>query len=362
MVTDCHPRCSLLGIVINCGGPPEGGYIGGKYWKDPGALNNGFQGFCGVLVMVTFAFGGTELVGLAAAETANPRKSLPAAAKQVFWRISLFYFLTLALIGLTVPHNDERLSTGSSSVDARASPFVIAIEMAGINGLPSVMNGVILVAVLAVGNSSVYASTRSLAALANLRHAPRFLGIVDRKGRPMVAIGIALLFGLLAFIADLPEQGQILDWLLAISGISTLVTWGSICFCHIRFRKAWAAQGRTISQLPTRSRVGVVGSYIGFGLNITIMAAQLWTTIDPVNANDKSSAEITRDAFLRWLGAPILIVSFALHKIYYGTSWVRVRSMDVDTGRRRFNYYDEACEQENEQNWARWKKIYKFLC
>lgn len=351
-----------MGIVINCGGPPDGGYIGGKYWRDPGALNNGFQGFCGVLVMVTFAFGGTELVGLAAAETANPRKSLPAATKQVFWRISLFYFLTLALIGLTVPHNDERLSTGSSSVDARASPFVIAIEEAGINGLPSVMNAVILIAVLAVGNSAVYASTRSLAALANLRHAPRLLGIVDRKGRPMVAIVVAFMFGLLAFIADLPEQGDVLDWLLAISGISTLVTWGSICFCHIRFRQAWAAQGRSLSQLPTRSRVGVTGSYIGFTLNIVIMAAQMWTTIFPVNAGDKSVEEITRDAFLRWLGAPIILISFGLHKLYFGTAWVRLRSMDVDTGRRRFNQYDEASDYENKQNRPRWKRIYKFLC
>jgi yeast amino acid transporter len=312
--------------------------------------------------MVTFAFGGTELVGLAAAETANPRKSLPAATKQVFWRITLFYFLTLALIGLTVPHDDPRLSSGSSNVDARASPFAIAIERAGIDGLPSVMNAVILTAVLAVGNSAVYASTRSLAALANLRHAPKFLGIVDRKGRPMIAIGVAFAFGLLAFIANLPEQGEVLDWLMAISGISTLVTWGSICLCHIRFRKAWAAQEMSVSQLPTRSRVGVVGSYIGLGLNIAIMAAQLWTTIDPVDAEEKDPGRITRDAFLRWLGAPILILCFMMHKLWYKTTYVRIKSMDVDTGRRRFSYYDDVCEEEIRRTWPRWKRIYKILC
>lgn len=312
--------------------------------------------------MVTFAFGGTELVGLAAAETANPRKSLPAAAKQVFWRISLFYFLTLALIGLTVPHNEPRLSTGSSSVDARASPFVIAIELAGIDGLPSVMNAVILIAVLAVGNSAVYASTRSLAALANLRHAPKFLGIVDRKGRPMIAIAIALVFGLLAFIADLPQQGEIMEWLMAISGISTLVTWGSICLCHIRFRQAWLAQGHTLAQLPTRSRVGIGGSYVGLTLNITIMAAQMFTTISPIDAAGKTQSTITRDAVVRWLGAPILLLSFGLHKLYFGTSFLRVHQMDVDTGRRRFNYFDDVVEREAKASWPRWKRIYKILC
>jgi amino acid transporter len=74
---------------LNCGGGPNGGYIGGRFWHDPGAFNNGFKGLCSVFVTAAFAFAGTELVGLAAAETENPRKSLPTAIKQVFWRITL---------------------------------------------------------------------------------------------------------------------------------------------------------------------------------------------------------------------------------------------------------------------------------
>ena len=80
---------SLLGIVINCGGTQDSGYIGGKYWANPGAFNNGFKGFCNILVTAAFSFAGTELVGLAAAETHNPSKSLPTAIKQVFWRIAI---------------------------------------------------------------------------------------------------------------------------------------------------------------------------------------------------------------------------------------------------------------------------------
>ncbi|KAJ8058042.1 hypothetical protein OCU04_012903 [Sclerotinia nivalis] len=79
----------LLGAVINCTGTPETGYIGGKYWTNPGAFNHGFKGFCNILVMAAFSFAGTELVALAAAETYNPSKSLPTAIKQVFWRIVL---------------------------------------------------------------------------------------------------------------------------------------------------------------------------------------------------------------------------------------------------------------------------------
>lgn len=88
--------CSILGIILDCGGGPQGSYIGGKYWHDPGAFNGGFKGLCSVFVTAAFAFSGTELVGLAAAETENPRKSLPRAVKQVFWRISLVFLQALS--------------------------------------------------------------------------------------------------------------------------------------------------------------------------------------------------------------------------------------------------------------------------
>jgi amino acid transporter len=65
-------------------------YWGARYWYDPGAFKNGFKGFCSVFVTAAFAFSGTELVGLAAAESENPGKHLPSAIKQVFWRITLW--------------------------------------------------------------------------------------------------------------------------------------------------------------------------------------------------------------------------------------------------------------------------------
>jgi len=164
-------------------------------------------GLCSVFVTAAFAFAGTELVGLAAAETANPRKSLPTAVKQVFWRITLFYVVSLTLVGLLVPYNDPRLLSGGSA-NAAASPFVISIQNAGIEVLPSVMNVVILISVLSVGNSAVFGSSRTLAALADQGQAPKVLGYIDRKGRPLVAIGVAAVIGLIAFSADAGAQGM----------------------------------------------------------------------------------------------------------------------------------------------------------
>jgi len=361
----------LLGIVINIGGTPNSGYIGGSYWTTPGAFNNGFKGFCSVFVTAAFAFAGTELVGLAAAETANPRKSLPTAIKQVFWRIFLFYIVSLVLVGLLVPWNEPRLLNATNIADASASPFVIAIESAGATALPSIMNGVILVSVISVGNSSVFGSSRTLAALAEQGQAPRFLAYVDKQGRPLVAIVVASLFGLLAYLVDVPGQSHIFDWLLAISGLSTIFTWASTCLAHIRLRAAWKANKRDLSEMAFRAQAGVVGSWVGLVLNVIILVTQVWLAVSPVPPRGQEGEQVERGAvdyaksfFLSCLAIPVVVVFSVGHKLWYRTSVVRIQDMDIDTGRRDFVRMGiiKAQEDEERRAWPKWKQWYKVVC
>ncbi|EHL02648.1 putative Uncharacterized amino-acid permease [Glarea lozoyensis 74030] len=324
----------ILGIILNCGGGPNGGYIGARYWypntvapdyagytvggQAPGSIasgsfHNGFKGLCGVFVTAAFSFAGTELVGLAAAEADNPRKSLPTAIKQVFWRICLFYMVSLTIVSVLIPYGDGRL-LGASSTDAKASPFVIAINNAGISGLPSVFNVVILIAVLSVGNSSIYGSSRTLAALAEMNQAPKIFGYIDRQGRPLVAIIFASVLGLLCYVvAGGPDTAATaLNWLYSLSGLSSIFTWASICLAHIRFRAGWKAQGHSLNELAFRSQVGVIGSWIGFILNCLVLVAQFWTAAWPVGYGELSASDIAQDFFLAYLAAPVVIAVVAL--------------------------------------------------
>lgn len=160
---------SILGIIINVGGVPtdDRGYIGNRYFKQPYSdmgFHNGFHGFCSVFVNAAFAYTGTELTGLAAAEAANPQKEIPRASKQVVWRILIFYVVNLTLVGLDVPSSASVLE--GDGPESRYSPFVIAIRMAGIDALPSIFNAVILIAVMSVANSCMFGSTRTIQALA----------------------------------------------------------------------------------------------------------------------------------------------------------------------------------------------------
>ncbi|KAI9779893.1 MAG: glyceraldehyde-3-phosphate dehydrogenase 1 [Peltula sp. TS41687] len=357
----------ILGIVINCGGSPggpyKGSYIGGRYWHDPGAFNNGFKGLCSVFVTAAFAFAGTELVGLAAAETANPRKSLPTAIKQVFWRITLFYIVSLTIIGLIVPYNEARLLGGGSSADASASPFVIAIKNAGIGGLDSVMNVVIMIAVLSVGNSSIYGSSRTLAALAEQRQAPRILAYVDRKGRPLVGILVASALGFLGYIGASDKSGDAFAWMLALSGLSSIFTWGSICLAHVRFRSGWRKQGHHLDELAFRSQPGVIGSWIGFAINVLILIAQFWVGFAPVGYKKKSATELVQNFFEAYLAFPIVIAFYIGYKAWYRTPFVRSANMDLKTGIRELNLAELLADERAERaRWPAWKRAYKVLC
>ncbi|KAH0542247.1 hypothetical protein FGG08_003369 [Glutinoglossum americanum] len=355
----------ILGVILTCGGGPDGDYIGGSHWHHPGAFNHGFKGLCSVFVTAAFAFAGTELVGLAAAETANPRKSLPTAIKQVFWRITLFYVVSLTLVGLLVPYDDPRLLNGASSADAKASPFVIAIRNAGISGLPSVMNAVIMVAVLSVGNSAIYGSSRTLAALAEQGQAPKFLSYIDRKGRPIIGIAIASAIGLLAFLASSsPEtETEAFTWMLALSGLSSIFTWGSICLAHIRFRRGWHTGGHTLDELAFRSQPGVIGSWIGFCMNCLVLVAQFWTGFAPVGYADMSAQKRVKNFFEVYLAAPIVILCYLGYKIWFHTPFVKADKMDLHTGRRELNIDALLAEERAEKAaWPAWKKIYKFFC
>ncbi|ROW13085.1 hypothetical protein VPNG_05911 [Cytospora leucostoma] len=338
----------ILGIVINCGGVGDRGYLGAKYWHDPGAFKNGFNGFCSVFVVASFAFGGTELVGLAAAESANPRKAIPLATKQVFWRIFFFYVVNLFIVGLILPSDDDRL-LNSTGANTKASPFVLAIEDAGIKVLPSIFNAVITLAVISVANSCTFGSTRTMQAMAERGMAPRALAYVDKHGRPIWCIVVQIAFGLLAFIGEASSQSTIFTWLLSLSGLSYFFVWGTICATHIRFRRAWKKHGHSLDLIPYKPTLGIWGSWIGLVLCALCLMAVFYSSLYP-SPNATPSAEYF---FEQYLAAPVVLVLYLFWKLYT-RDWrmlVPIAEMDMLAGARLHNPEDLEDEMPEKQSW-----------
>ncbi|KAL1587299.1 hypothetical protein WHR41_04411 [Cladosporium halotolerans] len=340
----------FMGVIFVCGGGPSNGefsdYQGGKTWQNPGAFTT-FVGFCGVFVTAAFSFSGTELVGLAAAESENPTRSLPSAIKQVFWRITLFYILSLTFVGLLIPHDDERL-LGSGYVDVTASPFVIVAERAGVIGFAHFTNVVIMFSVVSIGLSGVYGGSRTLTALAEQGYAPKFFTYVDRAGRPLWATLAIIAWSPLAYMTLSTGGTVAFDWLLSLSGLAALFTWGSICFAHIRFRNAWAYHGHTLDELPFKAIFGVWGSWLGLGLVVLVLIAQFYTAVAPLSAED---------FFKSYLAFFVVLLFYVIGWVWKRSAWKKLADIDVDSGRREFDWEVINKQRAREASWPVWRRV-----
>ncbi|KAJ1337707.1 putative amino acid permease [Microdochium nivale] len=336
----------IFGIIVNVGAVGNKGYMGVSTWTDPGAFKNGFNGFCSVFVVAAFAFGGTELVGLAAAESANPRKAVPLAAKQVFFRVAFFYIVNLFILGLILRSDDPRLAK-SSGANSSASPFILAIQDAGVSVLPSIFNAVITISVISVANSCTFGSTRTIQAMAARGMAPKFLGYVDKAGRPLWCVLIQLAFGLLGYLAIAANGMTVLYWLLALSGLSFFFVWGSCCLAHIRFRMAWTRQGYSLNEIPYRAPAGIWGSAVGFGINVICLVATAYNALYP----SPNAVPNVEDFFMSYLAAPITLVLYLGYKVVMRdwTFCVPLATMDLKTGIR---HYEEDEIDEKPKTWA----------
>ena len=233
----------------------------------------GLPAMIGVAMIAGFSFQGTELIGVAAGESADPANNIPRAVRQVFWRILLFYVLSIAIIGVLVPYTDPNLmKTELGAVGI--SPFTLVFQRAGLAVAAGVMNAVILSAVLSAGNSGMYAATRMLYHLALDGRAPRRLARLTRAGVPLNALLATTSVGALCFLTSLGESQSVYLWLLNMSGMTGFIAWLGIAVSHYRFRKGLMAQGLDLGLLPYRSPWFPYGPVFAFGLCLIVTLGQ----------------------------------------------------------------------------------------
>ena len=202
----------------------------------------------------------------------------------MLWRVALFYIINLLIVGLNVPYNNPQLlgsgtSADAAGVDTKASPFVLAIQNAGIKVLPSIINAVVLISSLSVANSCIYASTRTVQALAMTGYAPKFMAYIDKQGRPVGPVILQLLFGVIAYIQLASTGLTVFNWLLSIGSLSATLMYFSINLAHFRFRQAFKVQGRSTDEIPWMSPLGTAGSIVGVILASICLVAVFYSAL-----------------------------------------------------------------------------------
>ncbi|WP_166358406.1 amino acid permease [Pseudomonas sp. PS24] len=264
----------------------------------------GFQAMVGVVMIAGFAFQGTEIVGVAAAESKNPSKNVPIAVRQVFWRITLFYILAIFVIGMLIPYTDPSLLRNETT-DISVSPFTLLFERAGFAAAAAVMNAVILTAILSAGNSGMYASTRMLYSLAMQGKAPKLFAKVSRSGVPRNALYATTLIGALCFLTSAFGDKVVYNALLNTSGMCGFIAWLGIAVSHYRFRKGFLAQGGRLQDLPYRAKWFPFGPLFAFALCLFITLGQNYSAFmgDHIDWGGLVATYISLPLFLAiWLG------------------------------------------------------------
>src|ERR687889_1892558 len=223
----------ILGALFVTGlWPGGGGGMGlSNLYDDGGFFPNGAVAMFSGIVTVIFAFVGAEIVTIAAAESNEPEEGVARATNAVIYRVLLFYVVSVFFVACIVPWNTL------FTEDVIKSPFTLAFERIGIPGSGTLMNLVVLTAVLSVLNSSLYTTSRMLFALTRHNDAPSFMTNTTRRGVPIWAILTGTIFAYVsvAIFYFFPEE--IFTWLINASGAIALFVYLLIAISELVMRR-----------------------------------------------------------------------------------------------------------------------------
>ncbi|MFC9881274.1 amino acid permease [Streptomyces libani] len=214
----------LLGILGVFGSAPGTSHLTGH----GGFFPTGVAGLAAGLLTTISGFAGLETVTIAAAESDNPSRNVARAVRTAVWRIAVFYIGSMAVVVTLVPWNDPKVATDG--------PYVTVLDQLGIPAAGTIMQIVVLVALLSAMNANIYGSSRMAYSLVSRGQGPRFLGKVTR-GVPAAAVLASCVFGFAAVIAGIVWPTTVFAWLLNIAGCSVLVVWSIVCLTQLKMRR-----------------------------------------------------------------------------------------------------------------------------
>jgi len=206
-----------------------------------GFAPKGWAGIGAALLVVVFAFGGTEIVAVAAAETSDPARSLARAIRTVAWRILVFYIGSISVIIAVVPWTSETLR----------SPFAAVLDVARIPYASTTITLIAVIALLSALNANLYGASRMIFSLAQRREAPRWLARVNRRQVPVLAVLSCVAFGFIATVFELWFPNRVLPVLLNIVGATCLLVWTMALVSQLILRRRAERLG---TPLPFRMR------------------------------------------------------------------------------------------------------------
>ncbi|EGR44381.1 uncharacterized protein TRIREDRAFT_23415 [Trichoderma reesei QM6a] len=355
----------IFAIVIACGGGPNGDAPGFRYWHNPGAFaelydtgaTGKFLGFWSVLLNATFAYLGTELVGVTASEAQNPRRNIPKAIKLTFVRICVFYILSVFLVGLIVPYNSKSLAfANAQKTGASASPFVVAAIVAGVKVLPHILNGSILIFVLSASNTDLYIASRTLYSISSDGNAPAIFKRVNKRGVPYVSLLFCAAVACLAFLNVAESSTVVFGYFVNLVTVFGILTWVSILVTYLFFLRARRAQNIPDSSMPYVAPQGYWGTAIALFFVILVTLTKNYDVFVHTPARQFDY----KNFITGYLGIPVYIFLFLGHKLATKSRILKPHEVDFLTGKDIIDAQEREFLEEQEAKHANAEGMTKF--
>ncbi|GAB4222278.1 MAG: amino acid permease [Francisella sp.] len=289
-------------------------------------FHNGWLGFISVFIIAGFSFQGSELIGVTAGEAKDPSLSIPKAIKQTFWRLFIFYILAVVIISFLIPYNDPFLIKAGSSNDVSVSPFTMVFENAGLKSAATIMNVIILTAIISACNASMYSATRVLWHLGKIGQAPRFFATTNIKGTPIIALLVTSLIGSSFFFVYFVGSGYIFTWLVNVSSLAGFIAWFTIALSHYRFRRAYIKQGNKLEDLPYVAKFFPWAPIIALIMVSIVIVGQGITILTMEN---KTWLSAILEFVTTYIGFFIFIILYFTYKIFKKTKLLKLEECDL---------------------------------
>ena len=212
--------------VLGVGPAPATGF--GNLVADGGFSPFGPVAVLAGITTVIFSLCGAEIATIAAAESNESARTISRLTITIILRIVLFYVLSILLIVAIVPWRD---------IQPGLSPFAAALDRIGIPYAATLMNMLVLTAVLSCLNSGVYVTSRVLFTLAGNGDAPQSMVKLSRSRVPARAILIGSSFGYLGVVASIISPSLVFAFLVNASGAIMLMIYLITALAQIRMRQ-----------------------------------------------------------------------------------------------------------------------------
>ncbi len=281
-------------------------HFGTGNWSISGApFHNGWIGFVSVFLFVGMAFQGTELVAVASGETKNPAVTIPKSIGMVFWRLSIFYVLSIALISLLMPYNDPHLI---SQTNVAMSPYTLLFKQYIGKYAADITNLVILVALISAANASMYSAARIMWFLAQSNQAPKKLSFINKHGIPINALWFTAIVGALVFISSVIGNGVFFSYIIQISSLSGFIVWLGIALSHYKFRKNYLPKIGGESVLTYKAKFYPYAQIISIAIVSLVILGQFMT----INIQGRSFLNI----LVTYASVICVVLIYFGHKFY----------------------------------------------